>query len=576
MNKESLKKFIDKHIIVNGKFESQRLKEKWLLKNNFSDVFVFLSNNDLLEIEKLYRFLHNEEKTCPNCKVNNRRFVSWKHGYKEYCEKCARKIKNFMKQRGNVDLELDQVIDFVKDKNGKYSTTKIKKLSEKTIQKINQRTSYLDNATIVERLYHIEHNLFSRPKCEVCGNEVTKFSYSTIGYKSYCSNKCEIITNKTKRIESFKRKTYEKLLKKYKNILDNDYDIQMFNLEDYMNNQPILNIKHLTCNNEYSYDIYYQGSFKCPKCYPIRSKVQYEIYEFVKNTCNYDVIYNNRQTIKPFEIDILVQAKDKTIGIEYNSQMFHSFGKHQYKIFDNFNEFKNLKYKDYEKYKLGVQNGIQILNIFSSEWLNESKQKIWKSIIKSKLNCVKNKIYARNCVLKEVPRNEAQEFLEKNHLQGYVNSSIRLGLYYNGKLVSLMTFGKPRRNCWKGQNNYELLRFCSLTDYLVIGAASKLLKHFEKHYKPNLLVSYANCRWSDGNLYERLGFEFLYNTKPNYFYFKPNDSNELLSREKFQKYKLKTMLENFDKNLTEIENMINNGYRIIFDYGNKVYVKNYK
>ena len=278
-------------------------------------------------------------------------------------------------------------------------------------------------------------------------------------------------------------------------------------------------------------------------------------------------------SIDPFEIDILVQAKDKTIGIEYNSQMFHSFGKHQYKIFDNFNEFKNLKHKDYEKYKLGVQNGIQILNIFSSEWLNESKQKIWKSIIKSKLNCVKNKIYARNCVLKEVPRNEAQEFLEKNHLQGYVNSSIRLGLYYNGKLVSLMTFGKPRRNRWKGQNNYELLRFCSLTDYLVIGAASKLLKHFEKHYKPNLLVSYANCRWSDGNLYERLGFEFLYNTKPNYFYFKPNDSNELLSREKFQKYKLKTMLENFDKNLTEIENMINNGYRIIFDYGNKVYVK---
>lgn len=201
--------------------------------------------------------------------------------------------------------------------------------------------------------------------------------------------------------------------------------------------------------------------------------------------------------------------------------------------------------------------------------------KFGSQLSKNKLGFSK-KIYARKCEVKEISSKVSSDFLEKNHLQGNINALIRLGLFYDKKLVSVMTFGKTRRKKWKGENHYELLRFCTLRDYYVIGGASKLLKYFERKYKPKLLISYSNSRWSNGNLYEKLGFEFLYETKPNYFYFKGDDSCKLFSREKFQKYKLEKLLENFNDNLTEIENMINHGYRIIFDYGNKIFVKKYK
>jgi len=46
----------------------------------------------------------------------------------------------------------------------------------------------------------------------------------------------------------------------------------------------------------------------------------------------------------------------------------------------------------------------------------------------------------------------------------------------------------------------------------------------------------------------------------------------LENRIKYQKHKLKNILENFDKELTEIENMKNHGFDRIFDAGNKKFI----
>ena len=83
-----------------------------------------------------------------------------------------------------------------------------------------------------------------------------------------------------------------------------------------------------------------------------------------------------------------------------------------------------------------------------------------------------------------------------------------------------MTFGKPRKNLGsKGQENvYELLRFCPKLDTTVIGGASRLLKHFIKTMQPKEIISYSDRRWSDGNLYRKLGFELDHISQPNYFY----------------------------------------------------------
>ena len=70
---------------------------------------------------------------------------------------------------------------------------------------------------------------------------------------------------------------------------------------------------------------------------------------------------------------------------------------------------------------------------------------------------------------------------------------MRLGLYFNDELLSLMTFGKSR---FSKNTEWELLRFCNKLGYHIPGAAGKLLKYFEKNWHPMSLISYADRRWS--------------------------------------------------------------------------------
>ena len=134
-----------------------------------------------------------------------------------------------------------------------------------------------------------------------------------------------------------------------------------------------------------------------------------------------------------------------------------------------------------------------------------------------------------------------------------------------------MTFGKTR---FSKKYEWELLRFCCKLGYHIPGAAGKLLKHFERKYNPKSLVSYADRRWSQGQLYGKLGFTLDHVSNPDYWYFKQN-TILLESRVKYQKYKLSKILDNFDENKTEVENMKANGYFRIFDCGNFVFVKEY-
>ena len=129
-----------------------------------------------------------------------------------------------------------------------------------------------------------------------------------------------------------------------------------------------------------------------------------------------------------------------------------------------------------------------------------------------------------------------------------------------------MTFGKPRFN---KNHDWELIRFASKLGIHVVGGASKLLAHFRKSHSGSV-VSYADRRYSDGNLYEKLGFKKAGVSKPNYWYVKKNSR---LSRYACQKHKLQAVLgDGFDPNLSEEENMYMNGWTRYHDCGNLVYV----
>ena len=301
----------------------------------------------------------------------------------------------------------------------------------------------------------------------------------------------------------------------------------------------------------------------CSRCVPKRKhKTQTSIFNYIYEHVNGGVsVQENVRGVISGELDIYVP--EMRFAVEYDGLINHSYGPSKIKHF-------NFKYID-QKYHVKKtqeceQLGIDLWHIFENEYLDQTKRKIWMSKINTKLGKAR-KIYARQCTIKEPSPAETREFFTRTHLQGNCTSTVKLGLYHEDVLVSCMTFRKHPKYEW------EIARFSSELNTVVVGAASKLLRHFELRYKPSSLLSFANRRWSTGSLYEKLGFDLVSTTAPNYFYFKENE-NILYPREKFQKHKL-VHLDGFDPQKSERQNMFALGYRVIFDSGNKKYLKTY-
>jgi hypothetical protein len=286
----------------------------------------------------------------------------------------------------------------------------------------------------------------------------------------------------------------------------------------------------------------------CPKCGDKYNINEGEVKNFIEKV-GIKLEKNIKNIISPFELDIYIP--DKKIAIEYNGLYWHS------ELYKSDNYHLN-------KTELCEKQGIQLIHIFEDEWLY--KREIVESRLKNILGLTKERVFARKCEIKEVNNKESREFLNKNHIQGNVGSSLKIGLYYNNELVSIMTFGDLRRLMGKNKENdsYELLRFCNKLDTTVIGGANKLLKYFIKTHKPKEIISYADRRWSQGNLYEKLDFTFIHNSKPNYYYIMKD------KREYRFKYRKDVLVrEGYDKDKTERQIMKERGINRIYDCGNK-------
>ena len=268
---------------------------------------------------------------------------------------------------------------------------------------------------------------------------------------------------------------------------------------------------------------------------------------------NINFIEKDRTILKPKELDFYFP--EHNLAIELNGMYWHSELQGRGKKY-HLNKFQMCKDKN-----------IRLLQFWDYEWIN--KQPIILSKIKVTLG-LGDKIAARKCKVQEIPSQQAREFLNINHLQGSHNSTINLGLIYNNEIVEVMSFSKSR---FSKKYEYELTRLCSIQNTTIVGGVNKLLSYFIKKYNPNSIISYCDLRYGSGAFYEKLGFTYSHRANPNYFYFKPN-TLITYSRQSFQKHKLKDKLETFDPDLTEWENMQNNGYDRIWDCGNDVWVWN--
>lgn len=291
----------------------------------------------------------------------------------------------------------------------------------------------------------------------------------------------------------------------------------------------------------------------CCECNPIDKNISgKEILLFKLISKMYDGEIIPSFKINRKEIDIYLP--ELRIGFEFNGIRWHSelFLENDYHI---------------KKTKMCNENGIRLIHIYEDDF--EFKLDLIKSMVSNILN-LSEKIHARKTSVKIInDKNIIKEFLTKNHLQGFVNTNINYGLYYNGELVSLMTFMKTRKILNKKNKDYEyeLVRFCNKLGMSVIGGASKVFKKFIKDFNPNSVLSYCDISWANGNLYKNLGFKSIGFTKPNYHYV-INGKRE--NRINYQKHKL--VKKGHNKNLTEVQIMNDLGYYRIFNCGNEKFL----
>lgn len=279
-----------------------------------------------------------------------------------------------------------------------------------------------------------------------------------------------------------------------------------------------------------------------------RSKAEIELFDWIP-------VENKRHSvldILPSKRELDIYLPDQHLAIEYNGWYWHS---------------ERFCCKGYHKEKTdGCEHqGIHLFTIFELDDLD-----IWKSMILARLGKAR-RIPARKCELRALNYRDVKEFLAENHLQGSAVSSVQYGLFHAGELVEVMTFAKPRFAKQRSvkRYNFELVRLCTKKGMVVVGGASRLWTAFRREHPRASVISYANRRWSRGDVYRQLGFDLLKVSAPNYWYVR---GDEVLSRYQAQRHKLPQLLgESFDPELSESENMQQAGFERIYDCGNLVF-----
>lgn len=495
------------------------------------------------------------------------------------------------------DIELLKVISPLDIRNSIYPNSEYYHL----LCKIFTETKWLsDKVSITLRIYSILNNIKEYPKCDrtgCCNN--TSIDFRGEKFNQYCSEECRTGVDFHSLPEDIRTK-----------LLDKEYLIEL-RINKQMSYEDIgkeLGISYIpvkeACKIHNIMEVKYNESNPIVKGMLRDKELLIRLHKEEKKTCQEiaDIIGTSKATVsialsnlgievnksnsydRPFikisrghqemmdyltslginykcndritigeEMDIYIP--ELKIGIEYNGIYTHH---------ERLEETTHCKRKD-RTYHIGKFNkardkGIHLMQFWDVQW--ERKQDIVKSIIASKVGAT-NKLYARKCEIIEVPTGECNKFLDENHLQGSDRASIRYGLIYDGELVAAMTFCKSRYN-----KNYEweLSRFAGKKFTTIVGGFSKLLKHFRKNHSGSI-ISYSDSMWSLGEAYQNNGFSKLKENPAGYHYVSLNKFC-IYHRSNFRKDKITTP----DDPRTEREIMVENGYKIIWDCGNAVWV----
>lgn len=342
-------------------------------------------------------------------------------------------------------------------------------------------------------------------------------------------------------------------------------------LSVYDNLETIFPNYEIQCSRDEFLGVYeHENTWKCKSCGKTFSRqgapfcecqrrwtTQIKICDFVRQY--YPNAEFENSTILPFNREIDIYVPELNLGFEFNGLFWHSEA--------------NGKDRQYHLQKtLDAQKaGVRLIHIFEDEWLE--KPRVVKTKIKRLLGVkTKYKIYARKCTVGTIDSSVAIPFLDKYHIQGFVESAVHVGVMFKGRLVAVASFN-PKD---KKTGSWYLTRYATVFNFNIVGGCGKAISHFEHKYRPSLIRTFADRRWSVGDMYYKLGFKLAEVARPVYWYYLPHNGGHRIHRFNLRKDNKNMFPIVYDKKMTERELATKNGYYRVWDCGQLVFDKQCK
>lgn len=463
------------------------------------------------EYELLGEYQNKDTKILFRHKTCGNEFLMSPHNFKggHGCPKCAlkQKAESLKKAKGN------KFLGIINNSNGEYEL----------------RSEYVNYRTPVS-VFH-----------KKCGRTFSRIP-NTILTGSYSGELCSLCARDT----DTKNKTYslEEANERLSSI-NSEYEFVTYSGASHK-----AEVRHKVCGHKF--DVKKAGPFilgdgHCPKCTTNISKVEREIYEWVKTLCP-----NAEQSVRDVpnvsEIDVLI--RDKGVGIEYNGHWWHSvqcLTRIDEKTGKPRMTYAEAKKFHYLKSFWAEKASIRLIHIWDYEWADERKQRVLKNIILGALGMLPERYYARNTICKHYEQGctrwkELGEFFENNNIQGNRGGSHVFTLEdKDGRILMAYKFGRPSGGRAKKLYEYEMVRGASAPGVQVVGGASKLWKHFVDTLHPNSVVYYIDYNYFDGKSVEKLGGKFVISQPgvKNYWV----DTEEVKNREPARHAEVKKAIE---------------------------------
>jgi hypothetical protein len=296
-------------------------------------------------------------------------------------------------------------------------------------------------------------------------------------------------------------------------------------------------------------------NLRCPSCYPQASNAELNLLAEIQK------LYPDAQKKKIAGIEYDVFSESGKFAIEYCGLYYHSEAMidPEKKFLCRLTGKEKNKLIFYHQYKYEVlkteRPDIKLFTVFEDEWVNK-KDIVLNRILK------KERVSARDTEFSKIGQAVAQDFLRKNHLQGPapVSHHLCFGLSYQKTLIGVITFGDHHR---AGHEDEIVLSRMCFGDLHVIGGSEKLFKNSLPHLPPGKkVISWSDNRYSQGEVYRRLGFRAAQELRPDYSYCKSGDNPLRISKQAMKKTPAERLT-----NKTEHELRLEQGWFRIWDCG---------